>query len=300
MIRIIIAAFSLLCPSLHAVVISSGGPNNTAPSGQPFFNNVGQVGGSTGIYLGNGWVMTANHVAPSLPTEAIFGGISYPTLSNSWTRLTNPSGFSTFTDIVIFRLTAPPALPTLTISNTTPTVGTDVMMIGRGTPQNPETFWSRTVNPGTNDDTWLTVPQGSHNISGFTTTGTREVRWGVNEVHQNSVAFNVGTIPSPIHVLSFTTQFDQGAFTQEAQGVNGDSGGAVFIHNGSSWELAGMMFSVLPFETQPGGSTTAVYGNQTAIADLSVYRSQFVNVIPEPSVIMLLIPSIALLLYRRR
>jgi hypothetical protein len=262
-----------------AVVVASGGANNSSPSGQPFFDNVGQVGGASGIYLGNGWVLTANHVASSLPASAIFGGNSYNTVAGSWQRLQNPAPYSTFTDIVIFRLATHPPLPTVTLSSATPTVETDVMMIGRGRIQNDETFWLRTVIEGPNNDTWVVVDEQNSNISGFTTSSTQEIRWGENQVHQNFLVVNTGSVD----VLSFSTSFDASGKTHEAQGVVGDSGGGVFIHNGTSWELAGMMFSVALFENQPGGSQTAVYGNQTFIADLSVYSSQFEHLIPEPS-----------------
>lgn len=297
------ALSAFLSLNSFAVVVASGGPNNTAPSGQPFFENVGVVNGASGIYLGNGWVMTANHVASSLPANATFGGVPYATVSGSWSRLTNPSPFSALTDIVIFQLSSPPSLSNLSISTGTPTVGTDVMMIGRGRVQNSETFWDRTVGPLDNDDTWTSVPEGSHNISGFTTSTTREIRWGENEVHQNFQVANVGTVMDPVHVLSFTTRFDEGAMADEAQAVAGDSGGAVFIHNGTSWELAGMMFAVDTFENQPPhptGNRTAVYGNQTLIADLSVYRSQFVHLIPEPSTLVLSLAVVPLLFRRRR
>ncbi|MEI6037455.1 MAG: hypothetical protein WCQ91_05985, partial [Planctomycetota bacterium] len=60
----------------------------------------------------------------------------------------------------------------------------------------------------------------------------------------------------------------------------GDSGGAVFVKNGSAWELAGIMLAVDQYSGQP--SNTAVFGNQTYSADLSFYNGQIVQVVPEP------------------
>jgi len=290
----VVFGFAIMSMHCQAVVIASGGPNNAAPMGQNFFNNVGVVGSATGIYLGNGWVLTANHVAPVLPASATFGGVSYPTDPGTWTRLNNPSPFSTFTDIVLFRLTSPPALPPLTLRSSTPTVGTDVVMIGNGRIQNPETFWNSTTNP------WTVTTEALSDKSGYRTANSKEIRWGENEVYNNFIVVNMGTILSPVHVLSFNTQFDKMGMTQEAQAVAGDSGGGVFTYNGSSWDLAGMMFAVSTFTNQPNGGETAVYGNQTYIADLSVYRSQILSIIPEPSSALLIGLATMLVFIRRR
>lgn len=121
--------------------------------------------------------------------------------------------------IGIFQLSSNPPLPTLTLSSGTPAVGADVMMIGRGRVQNPESFWLRTEIPGPNNDTW---------------------------------------------------------------------------------ELAGMMFAISTFENQPGGNNTAVFGNQTFSADLSAYSSQFLHLVPEPSLAMLAVAGLGLMFRRRR
>jgi hypothetical protein len=267
----------------HAVVVASGGPNNTAPVGQPFFANVGSLNGASAVYLGDGWVLSANHVASSLPASATFGGVSYATQPGTFQRLTNPAyspTLSVFTDMVVFRLIAPLGLPDVDISTATPTVGSQVMMIGNGRTQLASpTYWNRTEIPGDNNDTWVETTQPLSNIAGFQTNATHEVRWGENLVDDNGFTVNIGQGD----VISFSTQFDAAALTHEAQAVTGDSGGAVFSFNGSTWELSGMMFAVSSYETQPGGANTAVFGVQTAIADLSYYRAEILSIIPEPA-----------------
>ncbi|MDP3850431.1 MAG: hypothetical protein Q8Q59_08015 [Luteolibacter sp.] len=288
----------------RAVVVISGDSNTSAPSGQPYFNNIGVVNGASGIYLGNGWVLSANHVAPTLPATATFGASTYATEAGTFHRVTNPlgSGLSTFTDIVLFRLGTDPGLPSLTIASSTPTVATDVMMIGNGRTQEASlTFWQRVVNPGLADDTWtpLAYPNALINAAGFKTTDTRTIRWGENNVATNGQTYSYGHGD----VRSFTTTFNSGAKAQEAQGVAGDSGGGVFstTDGGVTWTLSGMMVSVLLFENQPGGNGTAVLGNATAIADLSFYRSEILAVIPEPSgMLMSLVATCGLIVRRRR
>lgn len=281
-------------------MVASGGPNHTAPGEQPFFHHVGSIGSASAIYLGDGWVLSAHHVAESLPGSVIFGGVGYATQPGSFHRLGNPiypPALSLLTDIVIFRLNAPLALPGVTISNATPTVGSQVMMIGNGSTQvGPKTFWDRTVVPGDDNDTWVVTTEASSNIAGYQTTGAREIRWGENLVNDDHFTANTGHGD----VISFSTQFDAAGLTHEAQAVSGDSGGAVFSYNGSSWELSGMMHAVSTYETQPGGTDTAVFGVETAIADLSYYRNQILTIIPEPSTTLLTLLGGLALFHRRR
>jgi hypothetical protein len=294
-----LCAVLAFCQPAGAVVVASGGPNNTAPGGQPFFHNVGSIGSASAIYLGDGWVLSANHVAGVLPGSVNFGGVSYATQAGSFHRLENPAYSPTLTlltDIVVFRLSAPLALPGVTISNATPTVGSQVMMIGNGSTQfGPQTFWNRTVVPGDDNDTWAVSAEGSSNIAGYQTTGAREIRWGENLVNDDNFTANTGYGD----VISFSTQFDVAGLTHEAQAVSGDSGGAVFSFNGSSWDLSGMMHAVSTYETQPGGTDTAVFGVETAIADLSYYRTQILAIVPEPSTAALAMLG-GLVLFRRR
>ncbi len=274
----------------EGVVAISGASNNTAPPEQPFFSNVAMLNGGSAIYLGNQWVMSAAHVAGSLPASVTFGGVPYSTVSGSFSRLYDPSTYPgptpVFTDIVLFRLTGDPGLPWLDIATGSPTVGASVMMIGGGRVREASpTFWEVTVVPGPNNDTWteLDPPYTGANAAGFMTTAAREVRWGENQVSAADITIDYGAGP----VTMFQTIFNTGAATHEAQGVVGDSGGAVFTPHGDSWRLAGMMVTVGTFDNQPGGTQTAVLGNATYGADLSFYLPQIIDItaIPETGTI---------------
>lgn len=294
--------------SARAVVNISGNVNNTAAGLDPgfgFFGNVGVVNTSgSGIYLSDGWVLTANHVAGSLPLTATFGGIPYATQPGSWQRITNPTGMglSTYTDMVVFRLATTLALPTVNLASLTPALADTAVMVGNGRVQeNAETFWVHTIVIGNNNDTWTETPPGTPNREGYETTGIHEVRWGVNDVATSSLlTANVGTIPSPVDVRYFATSFDGSEYENEAQAVVGDSGGAAFIYNGTSWDLAGMMFSVSTYENQPGGTTSAILGQQTAIADIASYRTQILAIVPEPSSFLLALLGLLGFCKRRR
>ena len=268
----------------QAVVISSGGPNNTAPGGQPYFGNVGVLNGASAIYLDNQWVMTAAHVAGSLPASVSFGGTSYATQTGSWQRLTNTglgSGLTAFADVVLFRITSSPGLPTLTLRTGAPVAGDDVMMVGNGRIQAANlTYWNVNEVSGPSNDVWteVTLP-ATFNRSGFKTTAANEVRWGNNEVDIADTTINTGSGDT----RSFATIYNA-VTPEEAQGAVGDSGGATLFLNGSNWELAGMMHAISTFETQP--SLTAIDGNSTFHANLSLYAPQINAIlvtVPEPS-----------------
>lgn len=296
----------LMADSAPAVVVLSGGPNNTAPSGQPFFGNVGTLNGASAIYLGNRWVMTAAHVAGSLPGSVHFGGSNYSTVGGSYERLSNNGalGMSATTDIALFRLSSDPGLPWLSVATTNPLTGTVVMSIGNSRVQeSTPTYWNVTVNPGNSDDAWTEVSSSDfYNRVGFQTTGSNEVRWGVNYIETASQFIDGGSDD----VRSFTTLFGgsvafPGVFTHESQAVLGDSGGAVFSLDGNNnWLLSGMMFAVNGYENQP--ANTAVIGQSTFAADLSFYSNQILSItqIPESSSSSFILLGLCSLLARRK
>ncbi len=301
------AGFIGICASAEAVVVASGHINDTAPAGQPFFGNVGDLANSAGnpagvsaIYLGDGWVLSAHHVTGSLPTAAIFGGISYQTEPGTFHQLQNPAltpALTTFTDIVLFRLATAPPLPGVEIATATPTVGTEVMMIGNGRKQQTTpTYWNLKIVPGEGNSVWTETSRPQANIAGYKTIAENEVRWGENLVDDSGFSVNTGSGD----VLSFSTTFDSNGLTEEGQAVTGDSGGAVFSFVGGVWELSGMMVAVSTYDNQPGDSKSAVFGSQTASADLAQYRGQIMAIVPEPSVAMLGAAGLLLLVRRRR
>ena len=65
----------------------------------------------------------------------------------------------------------------------------------------------------------------------------------------------------------------RGNGTAEAQAVAGDFGGAVFAKHGGQWQLAGIMVAAEGYSGQPSPELTAVFGNETFMADLSYYRN---------------------------
>ena len=252
-------ALFVSAPADALVFVSGDGQGNTsAPPDDPGWSHVGRVGGLNGIYLGNGWVVTANHVATA---GTIFQNVNYPAVPGSEVQLQNPGLPVTLADLKVFRIDPSPSLPLMRIRATTPPVPptiTDVTMIAGGALRGAATSWM-------GYDGWF---WGS-------TTG---MHWGTNRVYETGLAGGSWTISTDF------TKVSMGGTTDEAQGATGDSGGALFIKNGSDdWELAGVLFAILPFLNQPDstallGKVSQPIGNLTYAIDLSVYRDQLIDI----------------------
>ncbi len=286
-------AFGVCAPPAQAVIIdtTTGTGNTSAPTADPGWANVGVRGIGTGVYLGNRWVLTASHVGAGGIT---LSGTTYVVQAGSQFQLNNAGapGKTAFTDLVMFRLTADPGLPAISIASSTPTNGSAVTMIGSGLNRGAFTTWL--VNTSTTP--WVWTPNNVNpNAAGYQYGSGRTMRWGTNTTSGTGWV-NAGYGDSN----TFITTFDYlGGPSTEAQAATGDSGGGVFRKNGSAWELAGLMLAVDAYDSQP--ANTAVYGNNTFIADLSYYRPQIMAVVPEPATAApLAVGVVALVWWRRR
>ena len=283
-----------------ALVVAPPASNNniTAPVDDPGWLNVGD----RGVYLGNRWVLTVSHVGAGATFFPGVGSFAYETGTS--VRLANPTGLglTTLTDLVLYRLTTAPNLPSLTISTGTPAVNAQVTLIGDGravAPTATETEWFVTGS-GTNY-TWTEVAPGNGNALGYKSTASVKL-WGTNLVEDDVPFFsqvdpdhNVNVNSGSGDVISFFTEFDKTGITgglttnSESQALGGDSGSGVFAKNGANWELAGITHAIGVFEDQPGfqtptpsGPQTAVYGDLTYIADLFAYRDQILTITAVP------------------
>jgi len=281
----------------------AGGPGNPA---LPGFVSVGKssTGNASVTYLGNRWVITAAHVTidndlnhnPNAPTPIRFGNNSYLADMSSIHVLHNPD--NSLSDLQVFRLQTDPGLPSVipSLINNAPPSGRAIM-IGNGlSDDQPQQYWNvNMANP--NSWVWNSQPApgspGANDFSGFHNdfSAAHVIRWGENTVHTTGEVVTVGLQPpnnDPINVYGFTTAFDHPQYQyadaplpSEAQATNGDSGGAVFSFVGGQWKLSGIMVTTFIWNNQP--SSTAVFGDLTLIADLSVYRDQILMIVPEPT-----------------
>lgn len=235
-------AAGLLCPGkAGAVLIASGdgSGNTTPPADDPGFANVGVQAGATSVYLGEGWVLTANHVVQTAP---VFDGVAYAVVAGSNVQLQTPGAGPA--DLRMFRIHPHPPLPSLTLHGSAPALNAEVVLIGRGRDRGPAVVWDGNA--------------------GFESLPSQTMRWGTNRVSARNLDV-LGT-------RAFSTDFSASGTTHESQAMTGDSGGAVFLKSGGTWRLVGLLYAVGLIEGQPGAY--ALYGNLSYAAQLPSYASQ--------------------------
>ena len=251
------------------IAAGDGSGNTTAPADDPGFANIGIRGSGRTIYLGNGWVLTADHVGDG---TTLFQNQWYNEVPGSAVQLTNPTGvgFTTYTDLLMYQIQNPPDLPTLSIASSSPSAGSQVTMIGNGRERgsNQIGYWTSTWAPSSTPSTY----------AGYIWANANDIRWGTAIVECDGAAEGIGADSE----AAFSTLFTANATPFEAQGTPGDSGGGVFSQNPTTnaWSLSGVMFSVSTLPGQPWG--LSAFGDATYSADLSVYRSEIYHILALP------------------
>ena len=274
---------------------ASYGPTWT--QGDPGWNNAAHLTFANGVYLGDGWILTAWHVGtPNLSFEP---GPSFQPIPNQNFTIANnpalapeglgPSLTQPNADLRLIRINGDPGLPSVTIASQPLAQGSEVVDMGFGYLR-AAAQKSFTVNNGTNPPTWSEVPScsGSNCHHGYFPDNVGK-RWGTNHVANADQVLNgssgkLRTVVSDGTIAYLTTydQFSSNPF--EFQVVAGDSGSGVFHKRNGQWELAGIVLANYTFsgqstETFNSGNGLAVFGNASAFADLSSYRTQILDVI---------------------
>ena len=250
-VAIPLAMMLLLCGSSWAVIINTatGVENTTSPANTPaysdfpYWNNVGVCGNGTGVYLGNGWVLTAAHVSYSSIT---LNGTVYNALPNSEIQIGQSTGSPA--DMQIFQLAQNPGLPSIMIASNTPRYSNTLLMMGAGDNRMPNLATSGSLTGYYWDASGRTMRWGTNNFVGTVS---------VQDGFENTVT------------QSFYTRFNQNGGANECQAADHDSGGAVFYKTGGQWVLAGMMFAI---DSEGANIGMADYTDgATYCADLSSY-----------------------------
>ena len=245
-----------------ALVVPPDVDTSLAPPDDRGWDYVGRRANASAVYLGDRWVLTAFHVRAGSVTLM---GQTYLKEPGEGIQIENPPGFglSPFTDLRMFRLTEDPGLAPLAISLAPPTGFAEVTLIGYGKTRDGDlTSWD--VD---DEGTWIEGPgrYGGYHL------GASGKRWGTNWIDE-AIVLSGGNGDA----LSLRAGFDWEQTPYEARAAGGDSGGGVFYNNGNSWELAGIIQSISTQPGQPGSA--AVYGDVTNIANLTLYRSQILEI----------------------
>jgi hypothetical protein len=214
----------------------------------------------SGVYLGNRWVLTADHVGE---VGFKFAGVTYQALPGSRVRLQKPAG--TQADLAMVRIVGIPPLPPLELSSASPKPDDVVTMIGNGWNREPTlTCWNASFV-----EIACPPPGPPAAFTGYQRLGSnRAVRWGVNEITATGLDVTIGSRTT----RAFEVVFDTPGIADEAQSVSGDSGGAAFLEREGTWELVGIQFAMAVFEGQP--TNTAVFGDLSLMADIYHYRDE--------------------------
>ncbi|MCK5114170.1 MAG: trypsin-like peptidase domain-containing protein [Phycisphaerae bacterium] len=260
---VLAAILSFVVPA-NALVVSGG--VNSSPSAFGWDYTV-KLSTGTGVYLGNGWVLTANHVYDDKVGQSVT--FADGTICNEALGYGGRVGNA---DLALFLVSNEPTRAPLTISSNTSS-GADLLIVGTGRQQQPqETTWWR--NRFT--DEWSeTVQSGPDWVveTGYKTISTREWTWGTNDVR--STGITTGT--SPYETTCFFTDFDDS--TDEAQLVIYDSGAPAFTYNSSTsqYELSGIGLAVAPGNDwgsqAPDIRYNAIYGGYSYFGELSDYKA---------------------------
>ena len=278
--RFSFAIAAIATASTHAAIVGPGDgtQNTTAPIGiptvadTPAFDNIGRYRVGSAIYLGNRWMISAEHVHGGIDTDPITfteGGTQYFQETPGFQlRYPGPGGGTT--DLALFRLSADPGLPQLQIG-ATPTAGTPIVMAGYGRNRATDpTRWNANTNP------WSVVQNGGNQLGYLYGPGTTK-RWATNVIQalgQNgSVTTEVDTESYLGKAVVIGADFTRTQGTPfEGILANGDSGGGAFANN----RLIGMPVYLDVFENQP--AQTAVYGNLSYFANLASYADQIATI----------------------
>lgn len=240
----------------HAVVDANSSANTNAPADGAPWDNVGRIGSASGVYIGGAWVLTASHVG--VGPIALVGGTYFP--DGTALRLTNSDG--TPTDLILFRLSTMPPLASVPLVSSTPAAFSAVDMIGFGL-----IAGSTQTNLGI--------------YSGFYWSSGQFKSWGNNKINIGGLTnINIGYGNLTAFSMDFTspgTLGPTGQTSDEGQVAPGDSGGGLFVKNGSVWQLAGILDAEETQFNQP--PSTSAYGDRTYAADIATYRKEIYGVL---------------------
>lgn len=220
-----------------------------------YWNHIGMVGMGSGVYLGEGRVLTSAHVG-CFPFRMHDGSIYQPDYA-SWRVLTNADGSKSDLAVFTVQFDAASSLAKLEVLPIAAEhAERPVLLVGTGFTQG-----AKPITLGSQGKTLA--------VLGYHVQAERSIAWGLNRASQeiDRPVATAGTFST----RCFTTRFERNDFAGQA--AEGDSGGAGFSFNRelNRWELSGCIIAVS--QQQPH----VTFGARTFLGDLGFYAPQLAN-----------------------
>jgi hypothetical protein len=235
-------------------------------------NSVGTAISGTAIYLGNGYVLTANHVTLS----SSFNHITFDGVTNFAIDMTYFSGSSSQqvapnVDLKVMKLTTNPSITPVNLLTTAVENTAASTVIGWGVGRNATPLASGSVGWGTD--------------------ATSAKRWGLNAVEDGVlIGYQSGSYQGLRTVAggndgAGTTYDPDGLGDSEAALTLYDSGSGLFQNLSGTWYLVGVGTGVETLNISTFGDNDvggAGFGDDAYYVRISSYDTQILSAIPEP------------------
>lgn len=212
------------------------------------------------VHLGNGYMLTANHVATDPNDMVSFDGSVWYGIDSNF----SPQQVAANVDLKVFRLDAVPS-------------GISAAGIYTGTSENtgPATIVGWGLGRGNTPLESAVVSWGNH--------ATANKRWGIN----NPVGL-VGVGYQSGGYVAIYTELDPLTGTNQAAVIDKDSGSPMFQFLDGAWRVIGIATAV----TRNSGAGTSTFGTENMdenyFVRVSAYSDQILVLIPEPAPVVLL------------
>ena len=269
----------LVQPSLGMVNTSNHLSYREAPNDDPGWNFVGEMFNGTGVYLGDGWVITPYHVyRPRAEEASIQLDQMYDEVPGTSKRIKFDTQADIDADLIMFRINGDPNLyPVGSVPNVVEirpeAIGTRPVATIIGTGFGRDDAPSPDPPPTGPLQTW---DVGGQTYQGYDISDTRIKQWGSNSVSVYGAVTPPGGYGTTEVLYSMFNQSP--ARSEETQPVDKDSGGAAFIKRSGVWELSGLVIAMAAPEGYPHAELSlrehAIYETGAMYADLSKYSDQ--------------------------